>query len=55
MILTAIVCTWNGENRQKVLSTKSSSAKDLQDLEDGKLNLLGISLPGVGKTTLAIF
>ena len=31
-------------------------AKDLQDLEDGKLNLLGISLPpGVGKTTLAIF
>lgn len=31
-------------------------AKDLQDLSDKKLDLLGISLPpGVGKTTLAIF
>lgn len=51
---------WNREPRSKFYAPRRKVLKQvveaLQDLADGKLDLLSISLPpGVGKTTLAIF
>jgi predicted phage terminase large subunit-like protein len=51
---------WNREPSKRFYQPRRKAlyrvAQDLQDLEDGKINLLGISMPpGVGKTTLAIF
>ncbi len=55
-----IYLEWNRELKDRFYQPRRKQlyalAKDLQDLADGKLKLLAISLPpGVGKTTLAIF